>query len=153
MNDSNEEQLAINTARTKSVEAVQATKSGDPYEPPLPTTSVVRRKRRHLVRLIAMMALGVIAVIVYVTRPALAQSYEGLAAALCAIACGVLLVRRFTRLLAEEDKLQEQQLNGNQATVSPSDPNPPDYKRILLDHRRKREKTLNTANIEHNDPT
>ena len=100
MNDSNKEQLAINTARTKSIEGVQATKSGNPGEPLLPITSVAPRKRRHLVRLIALMSLGVIAVIVYVSRPALAQSYEGLAAALCVVACGVFLVRRFTRVLA-----------------------------------------------------
>src|ERR1700690_2136056 len=108
MNDSNKELLAIHTGRTKSIEGVQATKSGNPGEPLLPITSVSPRKRRHLVRLIALMSLGVIAVIVYVSRPALAQSYEGLAVALCVIACGVFLVRRFTRVLAEEDRLQEQ---------------------------------------------
>jgi len=124
MNDSNKEQLGINTDRTKSIDGVQATKSDNPGEPLLPTTSVARRKRRHFVRLIALVSLGVIAVIVYVSRSALAQSYEGLGAALCVIACGVFLVRRFTRVLAEEDKLQEQQLNANQATVSPLDPNP-----------------------------
>jgi transketolase len=33
MNDSNEEQPAINTGRTKSIEAIQATKAGKPGEP------------------------------------------------------------------------------------------------------------------------
>ena len=124
MKDSNEEQLVINTNRTKSFEAVQTGKSCDPGDPPHPTPSVTPRKHRHPVRLFALMSLGVIAIIVYVSRSALAQSYEGLAAALCVVACGVFLVRCFTRELAEEDELQEQQLNANQATVSPSDPNP-----------------------------
>ena len=124
MNDSNEEQLVINTNRTKSFEAVQTGKSCNPGEPLHSTASITQGKRRYSVRLIALMSLGAIAVIAYVPRSAPAQSYEGLAAALCVVACGAFLVRCFTRVLAEEDELQEQQLNANQATVSPSDPNP-----------------------------
>jgi len=124
MNDPKMEQLVINTDRTKSIEAVQATKSGRPGEPLHPTTSVARRKRWHFVRLIALMSLGAIAIIIFVPRSVLAQRYEGLGIALCVVACGVFLVRRFIRVLAEEDKLQEQEFNANQATVSPSEPNP-----------------------------
>jgi hypothetical protein len=40
MNDSNKEHLAVNTDRTKSIEAIQAAKSGNPGEPLRPTTSV-----------------------------------------------------------------------------------------------------------------
>lgn len=121
MNDPKMEQPAINTDRAESIEAVQATKAGGPLRP---ATLVTRRKRRHFVRLITLMSLGAIAVIVFVSRSVLAQSYEGLAAALCVVACGVFLVRRFIRLLAEEDKLQEEQLNADPATVSPPEPNP-----------------------------
>lgn len=124
MSDSNKEQPAINARRNKSIETVQVTKSDQSSDPLHPTTSVARRKRRHFVRLIVVMSLCAIAFIVFVSRSVIAQPYEGLAAALCAVACGVLLVRRFIRLLAEEDKLQEEQLNANQATVSSSQPNP-----------------------------
>jgi hypothetical protein len=124
MNDSNEEQLAINTNRTKSFEAVQTGKSCNPCELLHSTTSITQRKRRYFVRLIALMSLGAIVVIAYVPRSALAQSYEGFAAALCVIACGVFLVRRVIRLMAEEDKLQEQQFNANQAAVLSSQPSP-----------------------------
>jgi hypothetical protein len=125
MNNSNEERLDNNTNRTKSIEAVHAMKSGNPGEPMRSTTSVTRRKRLHFVSLIAAISLAAIAVIIFVPRSAYAQSYEGLAAALCVIACGVFLVRRFIRVLAEEDKLQDKQPDANQATVSPSQPNPP----------------------------
>jgi len=124
MNDSNKEPPAINTDRAKSIEAVQATKSGDPGGPLHPTTSVTRRKHRHFVRLIALLSLGAIAVIVFVPRSVLAQRYESLGVALCAIACGGLLVRHLLRVLAAEDKLQEQQLKADQATVLPSESNP-----------------------------
>jgi hypothetical protein len=124
MNDSNKEELAINTTSAKSIEAVQATKSDHPDEPLHTTTSVIQRKRRHFVRMIALMSLGAIAVIVFVPRSVLVQRYEGLGVALCFVACGVFLVRRFIRVLAEEDKLQEQQLKADQATASPSQPNP-----------------------------
>ncbi len=124
MNDSNEGQLAIHAGPTRSIEAVQASKSGNPGEPLDPTTLVAQRKRRHFVKLIALMSLGAIAIIIYVLRPALVRSYEGIAVALCVAACGLFLVRRFIRVLAEEDKLQDQELDANQATVSSSQPNP-----------------------------
>ena len=130
MNDSNEEQLVINTNRTKSFEAIQTGKSGNPGEPLHSTTSVTQRKRRYFVRLIALMSLVGIAVIASVPRSALGQSYGGLAVALCVVASGVFLVRRFILVLTEEDKLQERQLNANQATVSSSRRNPADDKRI-----------------------
>ena len=126
MNDSNEERLVINTNCTKSFEAVQMGKSCNPGEPLHSTTSITKRKRRYFVRLIALMSLGAIVVIAYVPRSALAQSYEGFAAALCAVACGAFLVRHFIRLLAEEDRLQGQQLDKNQATVSSLQRNPTD---------------------------
>ena len=130
MKDSIEEQLEINNDRTKSIEANQVIKSDNSDEPLHPTTSVTRRKRRHFVRSIALLSLGAIAAIVYVPSSALGQSYGGLAVALCVVASGVFLVRRFILVLAEEDKLQEDQHNPNQTTDSSSDRSPADEKRI-----------------------
>jgi small neutral amino acid transporter SnatA (MarC family) len=88
-----------------------------------PTTSVARRKRRHFIELIALISLGAIGFIIFASRSAIAQPYEGLGIALCAVACGVLLVRHAFRVLTEQDKLEEEQVNADQATVSPSQPN------------------------------
>jgi hypothetical protein len=99
-------------------------KYGNSGEPLHPTTSVTRRKRRHFLELIALISLGVIAFIIFVARSAIAQPYEGLGIALCAVACGVLLVRQALRVFAEQDKLEEEQLNADQVTVSPTERNP-----------------------------
>ena len=89
-----------------------------------PTTSVAQRKRRHFIELIALISLGAIGFIIFASRSAIAQPYEGLGIALCAVACGVLLVRHAFRVLTEQDKLEEEQVNADQATVSPSQSNP-----------------------------
>jgi len=89
-----------------------------------PTTSVAQRKRRHFIELIALISLGAIGFIIFASRSAIAQPYEGLGIALCAVACGVLLVRHAFRVLTEQDKLEEEQVNTDQATVSPSQSNP-----------------------------
>jgi hypothetical protein len=123
MSDSNKEQPATNTRRNKSIEAVQATTSDKPGDPLYPPTLVARRKQRHFVELIALIALGAIAFIIFVSRSVIAQPYEGLGVALCAVACGVLLVRQVIRLMAEQDKLEEEQVNADQATISPTQPN------------------------------
>jgi hypothetical protein len=99
-------------------------KSGNPDDPLHPTTSVTRRKRRHFIELIALISLGVIGFIIFVSRSAIAQPYEGLGIALCAVGCGVFLVRHAFRVLTEQDKLQEEQFNADQAIASPSEPNP-----------------------------
>ena len=88
-----------------------------------PTTSVAQRKRRHFIELIALISLGAIGFIIFASRSAIAQPYEGLGIALCAVACGVLLVRHAFRVLTEQDKLEEEQVNTDQATVSPSQSN------------------------------
>ena len=124
MNDPKIEQLAINTDRTKSIEAVQATKLGQAGEPLHPTTPIARRKRWPSASLIALMVLFAIPVVGYLLQSEPATSLEGLGVALCAVACGGLLVRHAFRVLVEQDKLQEEQLNADQATVSPSEPNP-----------------------------
>ena len=87
------------------------------------TTSVTRRKRRHFVELIALISLCVIGFIIFASRSAIAQPYEGLGIALCAVGCGIFLVRHAFRVLTEQDKLEEEQVNADQATVSPSQPN------------------------------
>ena len=43
--------------------------------------------------------------------------------ALCAVACGVFLVRRVIRLMKAEDKFEEELLNADQTAISPSEPN------------------------------
>jgi hypothetical protein len=121
MQDHKMDHLAINTIRTKSTEAVQTAKSEHPGTALRSTTPVTRRKRWHFASLIVLMSLGAIAVIVYLLRSVLAERYEGLGAALCAIACGGFLVWHLIHLFAEEDQLQ---LNANQETVSPPDPDP-----------------------------
>jgi hypothetical protein len=123
MNDPKMEQPAINADRTKSIEAVQATKSDQPGEPLRPTTPVARGKRRPSASLIVLMLLFAIPVIGCLLQSEPVTSLEGLGVALCVVACGGLLVRHFIRVLAEEDQLQEQQFNANQATVSPPEPN------------------------------
>ena len=121
MSEPKMEQLAVNALRAKSIEAVQATKSNQPGEPLPPTTPVTRRKRWHFASSIVLMSLGAIAVIVFLLRSVLAERYEGLGAALCAVACGGFLVWHLIHLFAEEDKMQ---LNANQESVSPPEPDP-----------------------------
>jgi hypothetical protein len=124
MNDPKMEQPAINTDRTKSVEPLQATKSDQPGEPLRPTTPVVRRKRWPSASLIALMVLFAIPVVGYLLQSEPATSLEGLGVALFGVACGGLLVRHALRVFAEQDKVEEEQLNADQATVSPTEPNP-----------------------------
>ena len=119
MSNQRTEQPTPDTIRAKSVDAVQVTKSGHCGEPPHPTIPVTRRKRWRFAGLIALILLGVIMVIGYRLQSDSAGWLAGLGVAFCAIACGGLLVRRELRVMAEEDKLQEEQLNANQATVSP----------------------------------
>jgi len=68
------------------------------------------------------MPLGAIGVVLYLLRSAFAEEFEGVGAALCVAACGGFLVWHVIHLFAEQDKLQEEQLN--QATVSPPEPSP-----------------------------
>ncbi len=124
MNDKKMEPLAINTNRTGSIEAVQATTSGQLGEPLHPTTLVARRKGWHFASLIVLLPLGAIGVILYLLRSAFAEEFEGIGAALCAVACGGFLVWHVIHLFAEQDKVEEEQLNPTQATVSPPEPNP-----------------------------
>lgn len=87
---------------------------------PTKSTQVVSpRKRRHLMRVIVLILLGVVGVIVYLLRPGLIKRYEGLGFALCAVAWGIFMVWHLIHLFAEEDVVEEQQINVNQATVSP----------------------------------
>ncbi len=123
MQDNKMDHLAKNSIRTESIVAVPTTKSVPPGGPLRPATPVTRRKRWHSASLAVLMPLGAIGVVVYLLRPALAKEYEGVGAALCAVACGGFLVWHFIHLLAEEDEVEEQQFNANQATVPPPEPN------------------------------
>ena len=73
------------------------------------TTSAARWKRWHFKSRILLMLLGAIAIVVYLFRSGLAKQYEGVGAALCAIACGGFLVWHAIHLFAEEDAFDEQQ--------------------------------------------
>jgi hypothetical protein len=126
MSDPEMKHLVSNADRTKSIEIVQATTSDNSRLPLHPTTSVTRRKRRYLLLIIAFILLGAIAVIVLVRRQMFTHWCEGFGAALCAVACGVFIVRHVILELTDEDKLQEEQLNANQATFSPPESNPAD---------------------------
>ncbi len=67
-------------------------------------------KRWHFKSRFILMLLGAFALIVYLLR---SKQYEGLGAALCAIACGGFLVWHAIHLFAEEDAFDEQQLRAN----------------------------------------
>jgi len=114
MNDSKEQPLASSTIHPDS---------DHPGEPLQPTISVTQRKRRHFASLIVLVLLGAI-VVVYLLHSAFAAKYEGLGIALCVVACGVFLVRHAIRLMKAEDKMQDPQPDGNEAAISPPDPNP-----------------------------
>jgi hypothetical protein len=85
-------------------------------------STIPRWKRLHFKSRIVLMLLAAIAVIVYLLRSGLARQYEGLGAALCAVACGGFLVWHVIHLFAEQDELQEQQLHENQ--TNPTMPPP-----------------------------
>jgi hypothetical protein len=101
----------MNDEKTKST--VPATKR----------TSIPRWKRLHFKSRIVLMLLAAIAVIVYLLRSGLAKQYEGLGAALCAVACVGFLVWHAIHLFAEEDKLQDDLLKANKWPVSPPEEN------------------------------
>jgi hypothetical protein len=129
MNESNKKHLTTNTGLAKSLEAVQATNSDHPIEPPRLSAPAARRKRRLFASLIVLMAFSVTAIIVYHMRSALAYDgrYKGLVAALCAIAVGGFLIGHLIRVMTkeeEEEELQEEHANANQAIVSPPEPIP-----------------------------
>ena len=88
------------------------------------STPVARWKRWHFKSRIILMLLGAFAVIVYLMRAGLAKQYEGLGAALCAVACGGFLVWHAIHLFAEQDAFDERQLK--EATGSSPQLNPAD---------------------------
>ena len=67
--------------------------------------------------------LAAIAAIILVPRSTIVQRYEGLGVVVCVLACGIFLVRRVLRLMAEEDKLEEEQLKHKHAIASASPSN------------------------------
>jgi hypothetical protein len=117
------------TTGTKSIEIIQARKSGrqDPRSPSL--TRATRRKRLYFLGVIALILVTAIPVIGYLRQSETAKRLEGLAIAICAIAWGGFLIRHFVKLVEEEDtveeetRLQDQVLNENRATISPANSN------------------------------
>lgn len=124
MSDKKEEQPTTNSGNPKSIQGIPATRPGLPGG--RPTTSVAPWRRWHFRSRIILMLLAAIALIVYLMRSGLAKEYEGIGAALCAVACGGFLVWHAIHLFAEQDALEEQQLN--QGTGSSPLPNPVENK-------------------------
>src|ERR1700733_1387993 len=124
MSDKKEEQPTNNSGNTKSIQTSPATGPGRAGGQP--TTSAAPWKRWHFRSRIILMLLAAVALIVYLMRSGLAKEYEGLGAALCAVACAGFLIWHVIHLLAEQDAFDEQQLN--QATGSSPLPNPVENK-------------------------
>ena len=101
--------------------AIKPDRSG---ESPRSTTTVAHWKRWKFKSSIILMVVGALAVIAYLLLSGLAKQYEGLGAALCAIACGGFLVWHTVHLFAEQDVLEEQQINVTEEAASPPQPNP-----------------------------
>jgi hypothetical protein len=88
---------------------------------------VARTKHWRLMVLILLTPLVASAGLVHLLRTMpfglIQQEFEGLGAALCAAACGGVLLWRVTRAMAIEQRLQTEPPIENQAPVSPSEPN------------------------------
>jgi hypothetical protein len=100
-----------------------AIKLNRPAGAPRSSTPVAHWKRWKLRSSILLMVLGALAVIVYLMRSGLAKEYEGLGAALCAIACGGFLVWHAVHLFAEQDRIEEQ-FDEDEARASSREANP-----------------------------
>jgi len=124
MNHQKNGQLTNDVSRGEPIELIPTAKPTAVETSLRSTTCLVKRKRLRFAALIVSVLLVGIMAVAYLLRYVPAGRLEGLGAALCAIACGGLLVRRLLRGMAEEDKLEEEQRNANQATVSPPEPNP-----------------------------
>ena len=110
MSNQRSEQPTTDTIRAKSVDADQATKSGHRGDPLHPITSITRKKRSASARLIALMLLVGIGAVVYFMRSLPAstrrEEFEVFGAVICVLACGGLLIRRVSRVLALEEEEQ-----------------------------------------------
>jgi hypothetical protein len=88
---------------------------------------VARKKHWHFERLIFLIPLAAVALIIYRlrTEPAdvIRAEFEGFGIALCAAAYGGILIWRVTRAMAIEQRSQDQPLVENQVSISPSEPN------------------------------
>ena len=78
-------------------------------------------KHWHRKSRIILMLLGAVAIIVYLFQAGLAKQYAGLGAALCVIACGGFLIWHAIHLFAEQDALDEQQLNQADKATNPAE--------------------------------
>jgi hypothetical protein len=108
MNDPKNEKLDNNNIRPKPITA--------------------RRKRLYFLALIALILLGAIPVIGFLRQSETAKRLEGLGVALCAIAWGIFLIRHFVQVVEEEDRVEEELINTNQATISSLETNPTERK-------------------------
>jgi len=70
-------------------------------------------KRWHHKSRIVLILLGVVAILVYLFQAGLAKQYAGLGAALCVISVGGFLVWHMVHLFAEEDEIEEREINVN----------------------------------------
>jgi divalent metal cation (Fe/Co/Zn/Cd) transporter len=84
-----------------------------------PATRVSRWRRWHHKSRIVLMMLGAVAIVVYLLRAGLAQQYAGLGAALCVISLGGFLIWHLVHLFAEEDVIEEREINKPDVTTPP----------------------------------
>jgi divalent metal cation (Fe/Co/Zn/Cd) transporter len=108
MSDKNVEKPAVKTGQIESLEAGQTTSSSRPGGRLQAKTPVSQAKRWHFRSGYVLILVGAIGVALYLLRSRLAQQYEGLGAALCAIACAGFLIWHVIHLLVEQDQLEEQ---------------------------------------------
>jgi hypothetical protein len=102
-----------------------------PSSKPQNSTVPTWKKRWHFKGLIVVTSLNVLIVTIYLLRSAIFPNYLGLVVALCVVAFGLFLVRGVIRMLAEFDKLQDQQTNVKEAAISPLEANLDGEKRIV----------------------
>ena len=88
---------------------------------PRDSTPPTWKKRWHFHGVIVVTTLSALIVIIYLLRSAIFPNYLGLLVALCVAGCGLLLVRRVIRLMAEFDKMQEAHPDEYETVTRPSE--------------------------------
>ena|ERR1700733_440355 len=92
--------------------------------------AVPRWKHWHFKSSFLLMAAGALAIILYLSRSVIPPQFEGMGAALCAIACAGFLVWHIIHLMADQDRVEEleEQKLMNKALDSTRETNPDELK-------------------------